>query len=250
MVALKVAKVKCREKAEALEKEYALLKTLNHVNVVKAEEFLQLDKRAILVMKYLPGKSLDDASVRAGQGLNEKVGMAVASDLCDAVDYIAKQGIVHRDIMPRNVVLQMQRGRSGIVAVLVDFGSACQPQHSVMVSKAGTADYSSPEMNAGLVYGHPVDVWGVGATIAAAMYGAGFDILFDLSKIAVVDQQALQFNGSGWLVDLQSSFSSPAAAFVEAACTVSPGQRPTIGELRGHPFLRGPRTSSSDGGSA
>jgi serine/threonine protein kinase len=105
------------------------------------------------------------------------------------------------------------------------------------VSKAGAANYASPEMTCGLEYGPRVDVWGIGASIAATMCGMSFDLLFDHKSIAVVDRSAVTFSGSGWIVNLRGYLAPVAADFVESACAVSPNQRPMIGQLLDHPFF-------------
>lgn len=236
LVALKHPKVPSQESSQALKTEYELVRTLDHENVMKALDLIWVDELPIMVMVYVRGKSLEDHAVTPRRCTGELVGVQLASDLCNAVDHIASRGVVHRDIMPRNVIVGMSKGEP--CAVLVDFGAARQPGYSVMLSKAGAADYSSPEMKAGLAYGPPIDVWGLGASIAAGMCGCGFNELFDLDAITVEDEKAVTLTGYGWKRNLRTYISSPAAEFVEAACTVSPKKRPVIRSLLDHPFLR------------
>jgi predicted Ser/Thr protein kinase len=248
LVALKQTKVWSFEKGVALKNEYELLTKLDHRNIVKVVDLAWADSVPVVVMEYIRGKSMHDVSVRVGRGLDDVMQAQVSYELCSAVHYLAQHGIVHRDITPRNVLVTTQsRGRS---VVLVDFGSACQPQHSVLVSKIGTAYYSSPEMNCGLEYGPLVDVWGIGATMAAAICGVGFDTLFNIDSISVVDPVALNFSGTGWKVNLREHMQDLVADFLHTACAVSPNQRPTAGTLLQHPFLKdvpksGPATTGN-----
>ena len=52
-----------------------------------------------------------------------------------------------------------------MTCVLVDFGTACEPQEFAMLSVTGNLDYRPPEMVFNAPYGPSVDVWGVGTLV-------------------------------------------------------------------------------------
>ena len=53
--------------------------------------------------------------------------------------------------------------------------------------------YRSPEMLLGWVYSHPVDVWGLGATIAAMVTGRTFARTFDYKMLEKYEGRSMQY---------------------------------------------------------
>ncbi len=99
-----------------------------------------------LVLEYVGGGSLKQALERQG-ALAVEQALAIAIDLCLAVDALAKEGIVHRDIKPSNILLT-EDGH----AKLTDLGVAQvgSETHRTQTTTAhpGTPAYKSPEQAA------------------------------------------------------------------------------------------------------
>src|SRR6478752_2702387 len=71
-----------------------------------------------IVMEYVDGDTLRDVLKKEGP-LTPKRAMEIVADICAALDFSHRHGIVHRDIKPANVMLN----RAGAVKVM-DFGIA------------------------------------------------------------------------------------------------------------------------------
>ena len=117
--------------------------------------------RPYLVMEYVDGPALNQA-LRQGGPLSLPVVLAALQAVCDAVGELHEQAIVHRDIKPGNVLLDMQ-GR----VFVTDFGLACaRPTESTGASAAaiaGTPAYMAPEVFDGVVSPRG-DVYALGVT--------------------------------------------------------------------------------------
>ncbi len=119
-----------------------------------------------LVTQYVAGLSLDAVVARNGALRAERI-LRLARGLAQALADIHAAGCVHRDLKPRNVM--MQAGDP----VVIDFGVA----HDVEATRltrdgaTGTPGYMAPELLTGGDAGPPVDVFGWAATVGYAATG-------------------------------------------------------------------------------
>lgn len=125
-------------------KEAQILSRFSNENVVTAHALETTDDGDMyLVLEYIGGGSLKDA-LDDGQALPVERALAIATDVCRAVDAIGRGDIVHRDIKPSNILLT-EDGR----AKLTDFGVAqvgAETRHTQdAVGHPGTPAYKSPE---------------------------------------------------------------------------------------------------------
>jgi serine/threonine-protein kinase len=122
--------------------EAVAMARLDHPRIVAVHDFFFDDGNSYLVMSYVQGKSLQDIIVeRAPLPLEEA--RDIAAQVLDALDYAHKQGVVHRDVKPSNILVRPDRR-----AYLVDFGIALvlgQRRITKFGTNIGTPEYMSPE---------------------------------------------------------------------------------------------------------
>ncbi|MGY1807572.1 Stk1 family PASTA domain-containing Ser/Thr kinase [Blastococcus sp. SYSU D00669] len=124
-----------------------------------------------IVMEYVEGDTLRDVLRREGV-LRPDRAMSLAADICGALDFSHRNGIVHRDVKPGNVMITPQ----GSVKVM-DFGiaRAVSDSAATMTSTAaviGTAQYLSPEQARGESVDARSDVYSVGCLLYELVTGA------------------------------------------------------------------------------
>src|SRR5919199_1598453 len=124
-----------------------------------------------IVMEYVEGETLRDVLRREGY-LDPERAMSLAADICGALDFSHRNGIVHRDVKPGNVMITPQ----GSVKVM-DFGiaRAVSDSAATMTSTAaviGTAQYLSPEQARGESVDARSDVYSVGCLLYELVTGA------------------------------------------------------------------------------
>jgi serine/threonine-protein kinase len=124
-----------------------------------------------IVMEYVEGETLRDVIRREGQ-LSPERAMTVSADVCGALDFSHRNGIVHRDVKPGNVMITPE----GSVKVM-DFGiaRAVSDSAATMTSTAaviGTAQYLSPEQARGEGVDARSDVYSVGCMLYELITGA------------------------------------------------------------------------------
>src|SRR5258705_7177022 len=110
---------------------------LAHPNVVTIYEVGDHEGNPYIVMEYVDGSTLRDRLAQDRLPLREA--LRIARDLAAAITAAHREGIVHLDLTPSNV-LRAADGRARVV----DFGLARTPE-TVEIENAGTPAYMAPE---------------------------------------------------------------------------------------------------------
>ncbi|OLF18317.1 Stk1 family PASTA domain-containing Ser/Thr kinase [Actinophytocola xanthii] len=123
-----------------------------------------------IVMEYVDGRTLRDI-VKTEGPLPGQRAMEIMADVCAALDFSHRHGIVHRDVKPANVMIT----KTGAVKVM-DFGIAravADGQAAVTQTAAviGTAQYLSPEQARGEAVDARSDVYAAGCVLFELLTG-------------------------------------------------------------------------------
>lgn len=177
-VAIKVFEGGDKEVVKRLEREVGVLKRASDSGVAVGllDSFFSTEKAAaVLVFEFLSGSTLEHFVAKTP--VRESVVAAIAIQLCEGLEKIHKQGIVHRDIKPTNIMITLE-GR----VVFLDFGiavpaKAANPQQdweediTQQGFYVGTPRYSAPEAFSGEDWSYASDVFSLGMTILTVLLG-------------------------------------------------------------------------------
>jgi serine/threonine-protein kinase len=134
-----------------------------HEHVVPIYAVDEFQGLPYIVLRYVPGRSLQERIARQGPLQIDEV-LRIGRQIAAALDAAHAQGLVHRDVKPANILLE-----NGIERVLVtDFGLAraaddASLTHSGMV--AGTPQFMAPEQARGDVIDHRGDLFSFGSVL-------------------------------------------------------------------------------------
>ena len=133
---------------DRLRREARTAAKLSHPNIVPLHAFGEVEGMPYFVMGYVRGESLADRLHR-DRKLTESEGRRIMAEVADALDHAHRQGIVHRDVKPDNVLIEDESGR----ALLTDFGVAKAIGGGGTMTEAGsiigTPHFMSPEQASG-----------------------------------------------------------------------------------------------------
>ncbi|MGW7519317.1 protein kinase domain-containing protein [Streptomyces sp. NPDC054796] len=127
------------------------------------------DDRPWIVMELVEGSSLAD-HIRQDGPLTPQRAAEVGLAILDVLRAAHREGILHRDVKPSNVLLEDGTGR----VVLTDFGIAKvegDPSVTSTGMLVGAPSYISPERARGKPPGPPADLWSLGGLLYAAVEG-------------------------------------------------------------------------------
>ncbi|MCW2797677.1 serine/threonine-protein kinase [Nocardioides sp.] len=148
--------------------EARTLAGLSHSGLVMVLDAGISAERPFLVMELVVGPTLSEA-LAAGPMDSEQVG-AIGTQIADALAYAHAQGVVHRDVKPGNVLLDVA-GR----VKLADFGIARligdTVRHTRTGHAIGTAAYLAPEQVTGGDVRGAADVYSLGLVLLEALTG-------------------------------------------------------------------------------
>jgi eukaryotic-like serine/threonine-protein kinase len=152
--------------------EGALLVGLAHPHLVRGYEVVTAPAPAV-VLETLPGATVSALVDDRRFGVADAA--LLGRQLASVLGYLHRQGWVHLDVKPDNVVVQ--EGRS----VLIDLGLATRPGR--IERSMGTDGYAAPEQDAGGTVSPATDVWGLAATLAECLTGRSPGRRPDLSRV-------------------------------------------------------------------
>jgi serine/threonine-protein kinase len=156
---------------ERFRREAQSAANLNHPNIVSVYDWGQEQGTYFIVMEYIEGRSLADI-LRTEGPLHPQRAAEVASDIAAALGFAHRNGVVHRDVKPGNVLISP----SGQVKV-ADFGIAralgADPDSNLTQagSVMGTATYFAPEQAQGLPLDPRSDLYSLGVVLYEMVTG-------------------------------------------------------------------------------
>ncbi|KNC48531.1 CAMK/CAMKL protein kinase [Thecamonas trahens ATCC 50062] len=210
-----------------LHNEIALLKVCDHENVVKLFDVVETETRLYLVMEYIDGSDLVHLwhyDNPLEPGLTEDEARRLLIPIVQAIHYLHRNNIVHRDIKLDNVMVNS----AGDVK-LVDFGFATTIESGQLLSSwCGTPFYASPACFLHTPYDQRADIWSLGVLLYLLMEG---QMPFETPQAIVAGSYYLPPKWSPALRDLMSNM-----------LVVNEAHRFTISDVALHPWLRGQST--------
>ena len=139
---------------------------LTHPAIVAVHDVGEAEGRPFMVMEYSEGGTLADLLL-GGRPLPLADAVGIVVQVCAALDYAHRHGVVHRDIKPRNILVG-----PGVTKV-TDFGTAriLGASHTQTGTMLGTPAYMSPEMVRGQAADPRSDLFSLGVVLYETLTG-------------------------------------------------------------------------------
>ncbi|KAL6139239.1 hypothetical protein ACLB2K_064516 [Fragaria x ananassa] len=228
--------VNSKEKAQAhikeLEEEVKLLKNLSHPNIVRYLGTVREEETLNILLEFVPGGSISSLLGKFGY-FPEAVMRTYTKQLLLGLEYLHKNGIMHRDIKGANILVD----NKGCIK-LADFGASKQVVELATISGAksmkGTPYWMAPEVIRQTGHSFSADIWSVGCTVIEMATGKPpwsekYQEVAALFHIGTTKSHP----------PIPEHISFEAKDFLLKCLLKEPNLRPTATELLQHPFVTG-----------
>lgn len=228
--------------------EVHIMKELNHPNIVRLFDFSDDAeykrpngsklKVFYLALELVSGGELFDFIAETGN-FSEETARYFFHQMIGALEYLHTQGVSHRDIKPENMMLDAEYNLK-----LADFGFSST--QALNETKRGTDGYMAPEIYKGVEYsGQCVDLFATGIIlfIMVAQHPP-----FNAASSKDPHYKLLSTNRHDvfWKVHTKRKpggvdyFSQEFRELVSSMLCYNPHERPSIAEIKSHPWFNGP----------
>lgn len=169
-----------------------------------------------------------------GQGFGEDAGRFFLLQMLDALDYIHnKAGVVHRDLKLENILID-----DNVTFKLIDFGLSDSGNLRQLTGAVGSPSYVAPEVLEQNNYdGCKVDIFSMGVLLFIMVQGQfphGTKILKDKYYDMIKNRRYQAYFQAVDSTELSDQFKDLIVRLLDYV----PSKRPSISQIRAHPFLR------------
>ncbi|KAG5282668.1 hypothetical protein AALO_G00058540 [Alosa alosa] len=222
-----------------LENEIAVLRKIQHENVVCLEDFYESRSHYYLVMQLVSGGELFDRILDRGM-YSEKDASHVIKQVLEAVSYLHNNGIVHRDLKPENLLYYSADENSKIM--ISDFGLSKMEDNGIMSTACGTPGYVAPEVLAQKPYSKAVDCWSIGVITYILL--CGYPPFYEETETRLfskIMKGQYEFDSPFW-----DDISDSAKDFIRNMMQKNPKMRYTTDQALRHPWIIGKTARCQD----
>jgi predicted Ser/Thr protein kinase len=222
-VALKIVPREGKRASRAA-REMEAASRLRHERCVRAYDFGGDSGHVYIAYEYVHGQTLREL-LRSGK-LNDRDAVEAAAQVLDALTHAHRQGIIHRDVKPSNVLLE---DKPKLSVRLLDFGLAQFDEADTLTAVGdvpGTLAYIAPERLTGGAATPASDVWAVGVMLWEALAGEHPFWGVPLPQVAAAIEA-----GAKPISTMRPDLAQPLADAVSSALVVDPAKRPSAEQL-------------------
>ncbi|KIM27350.1 hypothetical protein M408DRAFT_71417 [Serendipita vermifera MAFF 305830] len=211
----------------AAEREIAVMKLLDHPNIMKMYDVWSSPNELYLVLEYVQGGELFDYLCSRGSRLPLLEAVAIIKQIFAAVNYCHRFNICHRDLKPENILLIDETH-----VKVADFGmSTLDSLNGLLRTSCGSPHYASPEIVRGHLYsGASSDIWSCGVILFALITSR---LPFDDPNVNNVLRKVKdgRFTIPDWVIP-------EARDLITRILEVDCSKRITMREIFSHPLMR------------
>ncbi|XP_055702745.1 myosin light chain kinase 2, skeletal/cardiac muscle-like [Phlebotomus papatasi] len=221
-----------REDRRNMEREIDIMRTLQHPRLIQIYDAFDDGKTISIILELILGGELFERVIGDDFELTERACTVFMRQICDGVDFIHSNNIIHLDLKPENILCLTKTGNR---IKIIDFGLArhYNPDKKLQVL-FGTPEFAAPEVVNFDQIGFYTDMWSVGVICYVLLSGLSpFMGDNDVETMTNVTLGNYDFNDATF-----DAVSDEAKDFITKLLTRSCTDRLTAKDALKHPWLR------------
>ncbi|XP_018325724.1 myosin light chain kinase, smooth muscle isoform X2 [Agrilus planipennis] len=158
-----------KEDRRNVEREVEIMRSLQHPRLLQIFDAFENGKTMCVILELIEGGELFERVIDENFILTEKACTVFMRQICEGIGYIHKQGILHLDMKPENILCLTQTGNR---VKIIDFGLARKYDPSKKLQVLfGTPEFVAPEVVNFDDIGYGTDMWSVGVICYVLLSG-------------------------------------------------------------------------------
>lgn len=218
---------------ERFKQEIAIMKMMDHPNIIKLFETFEDHRNIYLVMELCSGGELFDRIIESGH-FTEVQAAILMQQIIRAIYYMHENHVCHRDLKPENFLFMTKDAIEKNYLKIIDFGLSCKfAADQTLTTKAGTPYYVAPQVLAGK-YDHLSDIWSCGVIMYVLL--CGYPPFFgdtDAEVLSKVRLGSYNFTPADW-----KNVSDDAKNLIRMLLKMNPRDRYTAEQALNHEWIR------------
>ncbi|PHH63544.1 hypothetical protein CDD81_5731 [Ophiocordyceps australis] len=210
----------------AIEREVAILKLIEHPNIMKLYDIWENRSEIYLILEYIDQGDLFTFINSKGR-LPEEVAIYFFRQMISAISYCHSFNVCHRDLKPENILITKD-----LQIKIADFGMAAlhQTANHRLATACGSPHYAAPELLKNRQYrGDRADIWSLGVILFAMLSAA---LPFDDPDLRVMMSRTKKGD-----YEMPDHLNPDAQDLIHRMLQVNPERRITIEEIWRHPLV-------------
>nr|XP_031838917.1 calcium-dependent protein kinase 16-like isoform X1 [Nomia melanderi] len=169
MLAVKVVNTGKKEDRRAVEREVEIMRRLQHPRLIQLYDAIDTGKQIYVILELIEGGELFERVIDEDFVLTERSCAVFMRQICEGIEFIHRQNILHLDLKPENILCLTKEGNR---IKIIDFGLAREydPKKKLQVL-FGTPEFVAPEVVNFDQIGFGTDMWSIGVICYVLLSG-------------------------------------------------------------------------------
>ncbi|XP_061932135.1 uncharacterized protein LOC108001692 isoform X2 [Apis cerana] len=239
MLAAKVVNTAKKEDRRAVEREVEIMRRLQHPRLIQLYDAIDNGQQIYVILELIEGGELFERVIDDDFVLTERSCAVFMRQICEGIEFIHRQNILHLDLKPENILCLTKEGNR---IKIIDFGLAREydPKKKLQVL-FGTPEFVAPEVVNFDQIGYGTDMWSIGVICYVLLSGLSpFMGDTDIETMANVTIAKYDFDH-----DAFANISEDAKDFIRCLLVKDKDKRMMAKECGDHPWLAKKYTVSS-----
>ncbi|XP_014611049.1 PREDICTED: myosin light chain kinase, smooth muscle-like [Polistes canadensis] len=230
-LAAKVVNVSKKEDRRSVEREVDIMRRLQHPRLIQLYDAIDTGKQIYVILELIEGGELFERVIDDDFLLTERSCAVFMRQICEGIEFIHAQKILHLDLKPENILCLTKEGNR---IKIIDFGLArdYDPNKKLQVL-FGTPEFVAPEVVNFDQIGFGTDMWSIGVICYVLLSGLSpFMGDTDIETMANVTIAKYDFDHEAF-----TDISEDAKDFIRCLLIKDKEKRATASECREHRWL-------------